>query len=426
MKNTKNTPKHDPPAKAADEETVLAQRPIPKTTTLLVGLDLGTNKSCIQSALPNTEATDANRLIPSVVGYAKDGLLEDILPGNALRFYGQEAIDNRLHLRLVPPLKNGTVAKNSAAKDYLRHLRVLIGHDQAEVRAVIGLPANADAASREKLTSIAGEVFDRIIAIPEPFLAALGMRDESRVGQPDYVDPVRNSLFIDIGAGTTDLCLVQGCYPSQDDQVSLRFGGDQVDDLLGESIRRVYPECDLSTVMVRELKERVAFVGEPDGEVETKVIIGGKTRTLALTDQVRVVCEKLLDRIFDAVQRLIARAPADSVGELLQNIVLTGGGSRIRNLAPELQRRLFEEGFDNPRVILAGEEDTEFVARGALKAARRARESQWQQMAGSATSSDTVITRRGTTFTHATDTAFRRQAKSEPETQTEDEPVPAH
>lgn len=400
--------------------------PAVSASPVLVGLDLGTNKSCLQAASRESKSSSASRLIPTMVGYAKDGLLDGILPGDSLRFYGQEAIDHRLHLRLVPPLRDGVVSKGSAAKDYLRHLRTLIGNDQSEARAVIGLPANADAAARDNLCRLAGEVFDRVIPIPEPFLAALGMRDESRVGQAEYFDPVRNSLFIDIGAGTIDLCLVQGCYPAPDDQISLRFGGDQVDELLAESIHRAYPECDISLLMVRELKERLSFVGEPQGEATAKVIIGGKTRALNLTEPIREVCEKLLDRVFDAAQRLIARASSDSVGELLQNIVLTGGGSRIRNLGAELQRRLYEDGFEKPRVVLAGEDDAEFVARGALKAARSARESQWQQMPGAPTAAtETTLTKRhGTTFARKTDTAFRR--RSAPVVESAHESVPAH
>lgn len=68
------------------------------------------------------------------------------------------------------------------------------------------------------------------------------------------------------------------------------------------------------------------------------------------------------------------------MGELLQNIILTGGGSRIRNLGPELQRQLTAEGYERPCVRLAGERYQEFVALGALKAARKARENQWQQV----------------------------------------------
>ena len=74
---------------------------------------------------------------------------------------------------------------------------------------------------------------------------------------------------------------------------------------------------------------------------------------------------------------VIARASSDSVAELLQNIVLTGGGSRIRGFGAELQRLLTEEGYENPKVILANENYKEFVAKGALKAARQTKENQW-------------------------------------------------
>jgi rod shape-determining protein MreB and related proteins len=45
-----------------------------------------------------------------------------------------------------------------------------------------------------------------------------------------------------------------------------------------------------------------------------------------------------------------------------------------------LQRRLTEEGYENPRVHVVGENYKEFVAKGALKAARQAKESQWQKL----------------------------------------------
>jgi hypothetical protein len=99
----------------------------------------------------------------------------------------------------------------------------------------------------------------------------------------------------------------------------------------------------------------------------------------------------------------------------------------LKEPAPELQRRLFEEGYDNPKVVLAGEDDAEFVARGALKAARRARESQWQQMLGATGAvTDTGFARRGGSTAHqeASDTVFQRQSKHAPEP--EDERVPAH
>ena len=43
-----------------------------------------------------------------------------------------------------------------------------------------------------------------------PFLAALGVRDDSRLGQPNYVDPVTNSLFLDIGGGASAAVVTGG------------------------------------------------------------------------------------------------------------------------------------------------------------------------------------------------------------------------
>jgi hypothetical protein len=61
----------------------------------------------------------------------------------------------------------------------------------------------------------------------------------------------------------------------------------------------------------------------------------------------------------------------------LQNIVLTGGGSLIRNFDTELQRLLLDDGYERPRVLTVGESYKQHVAQGALVAARQAKEHQW-------------------------------------------------
>src|SRR5690606_20445947 len=91
-------------------------------------------------------------------------------------------------------------------------------------------------------------------------------------------------------------------------------------------------------------------------------------------------CNQLLERIYPALTTLIARASSDSVEQLLQNIVITGGGSCIRGLDTVLQQRLAADGFENPKVRIAGQDFKRFVALGALKAARSAREDQWQHL----------------------------------------------
>jgi len=353
-----------------------------RTDLLLVGFDFGTNTSCLKACYAGAGDLVVNEMIPTVVGYASEGLVDNLLPGNARILFGQAALKNRLYLRLVPPLQNGQVEDLQAARDFTRYLRQVLNPQQgAEVRAVIGVPANAERTARETLSQAVTGLFDKVVFIPEPFLAALGYRDESRLGDPAYLDPVRNSLIVDIGAGTTSACLVQGYFPTTEDQVSLPFAGDKVDGLLAEAIRKSYPDSELSLFQVREIKEHHSYVGKMEGAIVVNLVIGGKLRKLDLGEAIGNACELLLQRVFEAVKLMIAQASTDSVAELVQNIILTGGGSRIRQFDAELQRLLVEDGYEKPRVLTVGENHKEYVARGALVAARQAKEAQWTRLA---------------------------------------------
>ena len=352
-----------------------------KTKTLLVGFDLGTNKSCILAGPPGTTDITLSKVIPSVVGYVKEGIVDGIITGNATILYGEDAFKNALHVNLIAPLAEGVIAHTDAARDLFKHIRSLVDPtDSAEIRAVIGVPANADQTSREDIRQCALGVFDRILLIPEPFLAALGFREDNRVGQPGYVDPVTNSLFIDIGGGTSDLCLVQGYFPTRDDQACISFAGDAIDEIIQAELNRTYPNNGLSRMKIRELKEAHSYVGPVRKPLDVKVIIGGKSHTLDLGDTIGNACYALIDKIYPALTALIARASSDSVVALLQNIIITGGGSQIKGIDTVLQQRLTADGFESPKVRLAGQDYKRYVAMGALKAARAARENQWQHL----------------------------------------------
>ncbi|MBL9214442.1 MAG: rod shape-determining protein [Opitutaceae bacterium] len=369
------TPNVERPAEAAP-----ARRPADKKR-VLVGFDLGTNASCVLAGPADGRDIAVSKVIPTVVGYAREGLVDGIIANNATTLIGDEALQHRLQLRMVAPLEDGIIAHAAAARDFIRRVRVVIDPSgTAEIRAVIGVPANAGNTAREDIRTGAAGVFDRVLLIPEPFLAALGFRDDTRLGQANYVDPVTNSLFIDIGGGTSDLCLIQGFFPTPEDQVSLAFAGDAIDKLIEDDLQRTYPNNGLSRATVRQIKEEHSYVGPIRKPIDVKVLIGGKSHTLELGEVIGRACNQLLDRIYPALTGLIARAPSDSVAQLLQNIVITGGGSRIRGIDTVLQQRLADEGYESPKVRVAGPEYKRFVAVGALKAARGAREDQWQHL----------------------------------------------
>ena len=372
----------EPEAEEANPQSDTSSSADGKKRKMYVGLDLGTLLSCVVTKLTKPGSDDVpGELIPTVVGYPEDGILAGILPGNSSMLHGEEAMANQLHLRLVHPLSDGVVQDVDATKSFLNYLREKIDPERKrEVLCVVGIPAEADAEAKENLKKAATGAFDGVLFIPEPFLAALGMRDEEQVGNPDYQDPVSNSLFVDIGAGTTDFCIVQGYFPKPEDLMSIPFAGNEVDVILDQAIREAYPEVEVPLSMIRDFKESYSYVGESESGVRVKVPVEGKPRKIEVGKQVGGACNQLLEEVFETIKKVIAVASPESVFSLLQNIVLTGGGSRIRNIDQELQRLLLDDGYEDPEVRISAREVKPFVAIGAMKVAKAAREDQWVRL----------------------------------------------
>jgi rod shape-determining protein MreB len=246
------------------------------------------------------------------------------------------------------------------------------------------MPASSDLLARENARNAVRGFFQKVLFVPEPFLAALGVRNEAKLTDPDYQDPVLNSIYVDVGAGSTDVCLVQGHYPTVDDQLSVAFAGDAVDQIILDRVLAQYPESGLTVNRVREIKEKHSWVLAEDGTTPAiaTVMVGGKTRKIDVTAHVGAGCDALLQKTFAMTRELIMRANPDTVSELLRNVIITGGGSLIKGFGVALQAKLIEEGFESPQVRVLGENYKDYVAHGALKVARMARENQWQTLLG--------------------------------------------
>src|SRR5689334_13508158 len=91
-----------------------------KTKTVLVGFDFGTNKSCVLAGSAGNTDIAVSKVVPSVVGYVKDGIVDGIVAGNRSILFGDDALQNMLHVRLVAPLAQGVIAQPEAARDFLK------------------------------------------------------------------------------------------------------------------------------------------------------------------------------------------------------------------------------------------------------------------------------------------------------------------
>ena len=112
---------------------------------IIVGLDLGTNTSCIQAVDAATGNEVCNTVVPTIVGYADRGILAGILPDDSAELFGTEALRNELHLRISRPLKNGVIEDVDAAAKFVKHLRDIVDPGgKATIHAVVGIPSNTD------------------------------------------------------------------------------------------------------------------------------------------------------------------------------------------------------------------------------------------------------------------------------------------
>jgi len=184
-------------------------------------------------------------------------------------------------------------------------------------------------------------------------------------------------MIIDIGAGTADFCVMQGRYPTEEDQRTLPNAGDSIDDRLLKLMQEHHPEAQVSIHMIRDWKEKWSFVGEPKNPVKVTVPAKGKATEFDITSDMRVACESILPAISETMIDLLSRVEPEYQERVRTNIILAGGSSLISGLSDALEKACSELGGGRVTVvtdpIFAGSD-------GGLAIARDASTADWEKL----------------------------------------------
>lgn len=336
----------------------------PRTSHILrVGIDLGTSRSAISASNGKRE------WVESYVGWPKDFISEKVLGESIL--FGTDALENRLSLDLYRPLAQGVIKEGTsrdveAVRELVAHLLDLVDVQvEQQVYAVIGVPAESLRSNKMAIKRVAEDFVDSLMVVSEPFSAAYGR------------GVLNNAIIIDIGAGTTDFCIMHGSMPTDDDQRTIVTAGDYIDNQLHDMLKEKYPESDFNMNMVRGWKEDYSFVGNMKTKVEVEIPVGGKMMIHDITDEVRRACESIISGLVENAMELIARFDPEYQSVVRENIMLAGGGSQIRGLAKRIEEELSEDGackvsiVDDP--IYAGSD-------GALALAKDMPDRYWEDL----------------------------------------------
>ncbi len=330
-----------------------------------MGIDLGTSRSSVVAS------NGQRHVVESYVGWPVDAIARRVLKQPFL--VGREALDNRLMLDLHRPLEAGYIKEGSdkdieAVRELLRYLLNLAGvafddPKRPAVHAVIGAPARTLAGQQQYLRNAVQGIVDQVMIVPEPFAVAYGL------------GALIHTMIIDIGAGSTDFCVLHGRYPTEDERATLSVAGDTVDEELANRVRERYPDAQFTLPMARAWKEASSFVGEAPQRVMVTAPSQGRPTQVDITEEMREACEQLLTPITQTMCELLAQVDPEYQEQVRRHIILAGGCSQIQGLPTSLEQALAQMGGGEVEVV----DDPVYAgSAGGLSLALEATEADWE------------------------------------------------
>jgi rod shape-determining protein MreB and related proteins len=333
-------------------------------TTYYCGIDVGTSRTSISTS------TGKRLTVESCIGYPKDMIAQKRLKKPYV--LGKEALDNRLAVDLIYPLGDGVLHSDPRAIDgmgkILSALVDIVIPDRKEddiIYAAVGTPAQASIDNNKDLIKVCSGVVDKVLIVSEPFAVAYGM------------DMFVETLIIDIGAGTVDLCRIHGTLPEAEDQLSLTTAGNYLDGLITEKLTKQIPGVQLTKNIIKTMKDKHGYVGKFSPEITFSLNVDGKPRAYDIGDALTSATREFVKPICKAVQELVASFDPEFQAKLRNNIIVAGGGSRLRGIDRAIETALEAYGGGLATVT----EDPEFGgAMGALKMALEMPEDLWEEV----------------------------------------------
>jgi rod shape-determining protein MreB len=237
----------------------------------------------------------------------------------------------------IRPMKDGVIADFEVTEAMLRHF-IRKAHKRRSLirpRIIVCVPSGITQVEKRAVRESAESAGARqVFLIEEPMAAAIG------AGLP-ITDPICN-MVVDIGGGTTEVAVISlaGIVYSR----SIRVGGDKMDEAIIQYVKRKYNL--LIGERTAEIIKTTIGNAYPDPEnietieVKGRDLVSGIPKILLIDcEEINVAIGEQITSIIETVKTALEQTPPELAADIVDTgIVMTGGGSLLKNLDKLLQQ----------------------------------------------------------------------------------------
>jgi rod shape-determining protein MreB len=286
-----------------------------------IGIDLGT-----ANVLVYVRGKGIVLQEPSVVAISNvDNRIEEV--GSAARAMLGRTPSS---ITVIRPMRDGVIADYHTTLAMLTYfLRKVTGpFSLIRPEVMVSIPSGVTSVERRAVHDATMQAGARQAwLIEEPLAAAIGARIPIHLPS--------GNMVIDIGGGTTDAAVISlnGIVVSS----SVRMGGDKMDDAIAAYVKRKY-NLMVGDRMAEEVKIQIGSAlpleEELSMEIRGRDQVGGLPKTVVISSvEVREAIADPLAAIVAAARGVLEQTPPELASDVIdKGIVLTGGGSLLRNL----------------------------------------------------------------------------------------------
>ncbi|MBP6951718.1 MAG: rod shape-determining protein [Alphaproteobacteria bacterium] len=236
------------------------------------------------------------------------------------------------NIQAIRPLREGVIADFEVAEEMIKYFMQKVHKRRSFIspRVIICVPSGSTAVERRAIQESAESAGARsVYLIEEPMAAAIG------AGLP--VTEPTGSMVVDIGGGTTEVAVLSlgGIVYAR----SVRVGGDNMDEAIISYIRRQH-NLLIGEASAERIKKGIGSAMLPQDGQGLTMEIKGRDLLNGIPKEITISEKQIAESLSEPVAAITAgvrlalenTAPELAADIVDRGIVLTGGGSLLRNL----------------------------------------------------------------------------------------------